>query len=76
MRHARGWNGNDYTLCGLAEEAGEDPALGGDESHVEYASVGQVVDCRQCMQVIAYCQDRFTYIGRVRIDFKETRKPR
>ncbi len=45
MKHAPNWNGNDVTLCGLANEAGDDPQITEEESNPEYAVVGEVVTC-------------------------------
>jgi hypothetical protein len=65
MKHAESWTGAGYTLCGLAEEAGDDPATGETEQ-VVIATTGEAVTCEQCKLVIAHCQDLFTQNYRVR----------
>ena len=65
LLHAEGWNGNDYTLCGLAMEAADDPSTGETEP-VVFARTGLQVTCEPCKQVIAHCQDRYTNNYRVR----------
>jgi len=56
MKHAPNWNGNDYTLCGLAHEAHED---GVNDEIVETARNGETVECLDCCSVIKHCHQYF-----------------
>lgn len=58
--HATNWNGDDRTLCGLANEAGDDGETTGEAENPVYAEVGQWVTCESCRQVIDHVRGCFS----------------
>lgn len=65
-RHATNWNGNDVTLCGLANEAGDDGDVTGETGNPVYAKAGEFVTCGECLRVIGHVLNSFWKSGKVR----------
>lgn len=55
--HAPGDMGNDYTLCGYANEGNPGDA---ESPPPVIAKVGDVITCKDCVRLILYCQTQFT----------------
>lgn len=65
-KHAQNWNGNDVTLCGLANEAGDDRAVTGEAANPQYATEGERVTCPECMRAIHHVRRAYSESGRVK----------
>lgn len=59
-RHAPNWNGNDVTLCGLANDAGDDRETTGETHNPIYALMGECVTCVECQRVIDHVLGSFS----------------
>lgn len=60
IKHATNWNGNDVTLCGLANEASDDGDATSETENPEYAQVGEYVTCIECQRVIDHVHGLFS----------------
>jgi deoxyinosine 3'endonuclease (endonuclease V) len=73
MKHAENWNGNDVTLCGLANEAGDDGEVTGETVNPGYASPGGRVTCPECLRAIQHVIANYGQNGRVKVARRESR---
>jgi hypothetical protein len=59
--HAYGANGDDRTLCGIADEGNP-----GELDSPSYAKYGEMVTCKDCLRIIMHCKNCYTNSGKAK----------
>ncbi len=65
MKHAPGWQGNDFALCGVTLDG--DPRITDSDGQMpRLCGYGDGVECEQCRAVLIHCRERFKlFAGKV-----------